>query len=201
MARSQPTPPVSATEKLYHTRVVLWRQPIVMRQLGLALGGGLVALGLVLILVGGPLDWAWLGQVARILGLVALIMLGLCVVGVLVFYGRGYEYAYRLDDEGIEARPIGRTAHTNRIVNTLLMLSGRPGPAGAGMLAASRQVERVDWRQIDEARLQPKGHTISLYRRGKRQMAVFASPDNKDALLADIEAHLTKQKAGRERPA
>jgi hypothetical protein len=195
------TSPSSAdVSRTYRVTGGVWRQSLVLRQLGLALGSGVLLVALLLIALGDPLTWAYVGKVLGIAGLVAATLLVLAVIAIGVLYGGRYEMIYRLDDEGIEGRPAGGTARRNRAVNLLLLLSGRPTAMGAGLMAASRQVERVAWRQVERCEQDARGHALSLYAGRKRLMVVFTDAATAQALAADISACMARAQAGRQRP-
>jgi hypothetical protein len=127
------------------------------------------------------LDSAW-----RYL-LIALLILGglsfLAALVMLVIYGNKYEYQFTVDEVGVKAETVGGTRRKNVIINWLLLLSGRPGPAGAGLLAASRQRELVKWKDVDWLDFNPEKKEIVL-RRGKRAvMLVQCTAENFDRVL------------------
>jgi hypothetical protein len=160
----------------WQAKLDLRRNEVVLKQLALALSLPVILTFLFILFLEWPLDRQVLQQVI----LIALTVTGLLIVLLLIvvelFYRGEYEYQYRLDRKGIRAKTTGRTAKTNAIVNTLLILSGRPGQAGAGILAQSRQVEYVAWKKVDGFRAHPEQKTITLYR-GKHPLMVVACAD------------------------
>jgi hypothetical protein len=119
--------------------------------------------------------------------LITLLILGglsfLAALVMLVVYGNKYEYQFTMDEVGVKAETVGGTRWKNGIINWLLLLSGRPGPAGAGLLAASRQRELVKWKDVDRLDFNAKKKEIVL-RRGKRAlMLVQCTTENFDRVL------------------
>ena len=119
--------------------------------------------------------------------LIALLILGglsfRAALVMLVVYGNQYDYQFSVDEIGVKAETVGGTRRKNAIINWLLLLSGRPGPAGAGMLAASRQSELVKWKEVDRLDFNAEKKEIVL-RRGKRAlMLVQCTAENFDQVL------------------
>ena len=164
------------------------RSPVVVRQLMIALGASLLfvwLLGATLIAIDGDLGTGALWTFTRTMLFVALGLGLMCVLIMLTLYRR-YRYRYTLDDDGIRSTVAGGTARTNRIVNLLLLLTGRPSAAGAGLLAASRQSEQVRWSDVTGARLDPSRHQIEI-RRGRRTvMLVQCTPEEWEAVTRRI---------------
>ncbi len=119
--------------------------------------------------------WITLLVLGGLLFLAALVML--------VIYGNKYDYQFTVDEVGVKAQTVGGTRRKNAIINWLLLLSGRPGPAGAGLLAESRQSELVKWKDVDRLDFNAEKKEIVL-RRGKRAlMLVQCTAENFDQVL------------------
>ena len=164
-------------------RLRLWRSPTVLGQLALALGLPLVLLFVVLVIADWPPSGAQLLEALRVFGLIGLILFGLAALVVLVVYGGGYQYDYVATPAGVTAQPSGRTRTINRVTNTLLMLSGRPGAMGTGMINAARQHEFVPWRKVTRLSLDPRDQLIGLVG-GHRVLLLVACPPGQFATLA-----------------
>ncbi len=147
------------------------KNKVVVTQLGLVLFIPLVVLAVILLLImrpSGAEEWAVVGQIVLLTG---GIFLGLLLIATLLVYGGRYEYEFRLNDEGIGGRPHGRTAKKNRIINFLLIFSGRPTAMGTGLLAQTRQEEYVAWNKVDTVIADERNRTITL-QKGKRPLMV-----------------------------
>jgi len=179
-----PQPHVQGDPLLIDTRITLFGNRLILKQLGLAFGLPVLLLATLLIALDWPPDPEALRGIGTALLIVVGVLVGLLLIGVGLVYGGRYEYHYRLDTKGIEGQTSGRTKRTNRVVNTLLMLSGRPGPMGAGMLAAGRQREGVTWEDVDQVVPHAKDHWIDLRENGHRQMAVFCPKERFDEMLS-----------------
>jgi len=111
--------------------------------------------------------------------LIALgLFLGLLLLGILsmlVFFGNRYQLEFTLTESGVRSRVTGKTRRLNAWINTLLALSGKPGFAGAGLMAASRQNEFVPWDKFDHFTTRPEKQEIAL-RKGARTLMLLHSP-------------------------
>ncbi len=154
-------------------RLPIWRNKVVVRQLAAVFVIPLLFLALVLAIVLWPPVGEQFLTLLKIVGITGGVYLVLMLLGTALIGLGGYEMVYRLDERGIGGRPHGRTAKRNRIINTLLMLSGRPSAMGSGMLAQSRQAEYVAWRDVDRAEGDSKQRTVALYK-GRRAVMVVA---------------------------
>lgn len=126
--------------------------------------------------------------------LIALLTLGgfafLAVLAMLVFYGNKYEYKFTLNEIGVLSETVDATRKKNNIINLLLVLSGRPGPAGAGLIAHSRQSELVKWEKVDSLTTNPANLEIVL-RRGRRAvMVIRCTQENYPTVLQMAEEAL-----------
>ncbi|MDP2989699.1 MAG: zinc-ribbon domain-containing protein [Kiritimatiellota bacterium] len=160
----------------WEAKLHLIRNAVVLKQLAFAFGIPVILIFILFLVLAWPIDLQALQQAFTIVLIVAGILLTLGLIAVGLVYGGGYKYQYWLDEQGIKARPFGRTAKINTIANFLLIFSGRPGRAGIGILAQSRQVEYVAWKNVDGVTAQPDQKTITL-RKGKRTLMVVACDD------------------------
>lgn len=135
-----------------------------------------------------------LGSALRYL-LITLLILGglsfLAVIVMLVFYGNRYEYKFTMNETGVTSETVGGTRKKNAIVNLLLVLSGKPGPAGAGLIGASRQSETVKWEKVDSIHTDPEKLEIVLRRKGRAIMLIRCTPENYQAVLQMAEDALS----------
>ncbi|NLG27060.1 MAG: hypothetical protein GX557_04065 [Chloroflexi bacterium] len=165
-------------------RFSLWRNKVVMRQLGLVFIVPLLVLALVATAAQWPPTGENLGVVSRVVGITAAVFGLLLLLAVALTDLGGYAMAYRMDARGISGRPHGRTAKRNAAINTLLVLSGRPSAMGAGMLAQSRQQEYAAWKDVDRAEGDPSQRTVTLYKGRRALMVVACDEAHYDTVLA-----------------
>jgi hypothetical protein len=156
--------------------VPIFRHPVIVRQLGVAIGIPFGLVALVIGLASGGSGFALYG-----LALIAALLVFTWLF-VMIVYGGKYEVEFVLDDKGALCRTQAKQAKTNRIVNTLTvvlgLLSGRPAAAGAGMLAQSRQNVFLRWNRVTKVKCKPQSRTILLRAGWTEQIALFCTQEN-----------------------
>jgi hypothetical protein len=189
------TTPLQESEPIFEwtARLKMWRSSLVMGQLALVLGIPILLLGLLLIVLDWPPDIELISSVLQVMGIVAGIFLVLVTLALGLVYRGGYDYHYSINADGIRATTTGRTAKTNRIVNTLLMLSGRPSAAGAGILAAARQDEYLAWSDVSAFSVDARQHTITLKSGPLPAMLVVCEAGQFSAVLEFVRAATGKE--------
>ena len=169
---------------------------VLLRQLALVLGLGALVVFLLLTglrAVDGDLTLARVGNYALItLGIFAGLLL-LSAVVILLFYGNRYQQRYTLTKAGVQAVTTEGTRKRNRIVNLLLVLSGRPSAMGAGLLAHSRQSETVRWARVDNITTNQSKHSIVLRKGQRAVMLIQCTPENYETVLARINQAVSNQ--------
>lgn len=157
-------------------RVPILRNPVIVRQLGLAIGVPFGILAIVLALVSGRSVYFLYA-----LGMIGALLL-LTWVLLLVAYGGRYDVEFELDDKGVVCRTQARQQSKNRVINGLTVvlgsLAGKPSLAGAGMLAQARQEESLRWSRVQTVRYHPRGKTILLRGGLLEQLALFCTDEN-----------------------
>lgn len=138
-------------------------------------------------------EWDVLPRVALFIGALTagLWLFGLLIMA-LLFRGR-YHVRYTLSDKGItqeNAEPVAKKA--NRAAIILGVLAGKPGLAGAGLLAQSRESESVNWKGAFAAVAKPGRQMIVLRNRWRAVMFVQCTPENFDAVLERVNRSMAK---------
>jgi hypothetical protein len=157
-------------------KVPIFRNPIILRQLALAVG---IPFGLIfVIMLASGASIADLRYPAILIGLLFfLTWLFLRIV-----WGGKYDAEFVVDNKGVRCRTAARQARQNRIINGLTvvlgLLSGKPAAAGAGILAQSRQDVLVKWGSIKKTREYRHCNTIMVYGGFAQNIAVFCTPEN-----------------------
>jgi hypothetical protein len=122
---------------------------------------------------------------ASLILIVLALFLGLFLLGILsvvLFFGNRYHLEFTLTESGVRSRVTGKTRWVNAWINTLLAFSGKPGFAGAGLMAASRQNEFIPWDKMDHFIARPKKGEIAL-QKGKRTLALLHCPPERYAAI------------------
>ncbi len=160
----------------WHVSVPIFRNTLILQQLGFAIGIPFGLVAIVVVLVSGQSVYALYG-----LFLIVLLLFLSWLFVMLVYRGR-YDVEYVLDRAGVRCRTQMRQAKTNRLVNRLTVVlglfSGNPSIAGAGLLAQSRQDVHLRWSQIIRAKCRPKRSYILLRGGFAETMALFCTAEN-----------------------
>lgn len=171
---------VSASSDAYgwEIRVPMLRNPVIVKQLGLAIGVPFALLAILLALISGQAAYALYG-----FGLMVAMWL-LAALVVMAVYGGRYDVAFVLDGKGVVCRTQARQRSKNRVINGLTVvlgaLAGKPALAGAGMLAQARQEESLRWSRVQKVRYHPRSGTILLRGGWLEQLALFCTTENYD---------------------
>ena len=148
---------------------------------------------------------AWIGyiflaigegrQIPMLAGIFAIICAGLFVLSLLimlVFFGNRMPMRFAVDNKGVGSTVISRRARTaSRIAAIAGALTGRPGLAGAGILAASSENTFVPWTRVTDAVFDRTSNTIVL--RGARGTLAWlvCTPETFETVRSRIEAQLS----------
>lgn len=156
--------------------VPIFKNTVILKQLGLAIGIPFGLVALVIVLVSGRSR-----DTLYALGFIAALLI-LAWLFVMAAYRGKYEAEFVLDGKGVLCRTGAKQAKKNRIINTLALifglLSGRPAVAGAGILAQSRQEIFLRWNRITKVKYKPKSRTILLRGGLTEHIALFCTGDN-----------------------
>lgn len=156
--------------------VPIFRNPVILKQLGLAIGIPFGLLTIILPLVSGKSVYTLYG-----LCLIAALFFFTWLFIMIVYRGR-YEAEFVLDDKGALCRTQAGQAQKSRIVNALTvvlgLLSGKPAVAGAGILAQSKQQVFIRWNRLTRVKYRPRSHTILLRGGWTENIALFCTREN-----------------------
>ena len=164
-------------------RVPIFRNSIIMKQLGIAIGVPFSLLIFFLIFA----------KAFYALVVIAVLFL-LTYLFILAVWGGKYDVGFELNKVGIHNFTLKNQAKKNFIINAatvvLGLFSGKPGASGAGMLAQSRQSVLVKWGSIKKVKFIPKNHTVMIRAGFTESIAVFCTPDNYTEVASFIESKL-----------
>ena len=157
----------------------------------LCVATGIVTGGLIGLLLAVQGEW---GAVLSVLIAIGALSLGLFVFGIVimaVFFGGHMHFKFTLDADGIRCDMVDRRARTaNRLALVAGVLAGRPGTAGAGALAMSRESESVAFAGGFRATFNQDSRQIDLRNGWRRLMVVYATPENYAVVAARIDASM-----------
>jgi len=181
--------------------VVLWRNLVVIRQVLAAVGAGVGAVWLLMVVIAGADGELGIDRFWSFTRIFLMVFAGLVVLAFLVmalFYRR-YQYRFELDEQGASASTVAGTRKKNAVVNALLVLTGRPSAMGAGMLAGSRQDQRVLWEELDGFRVHRRRPEIALKRGRRTTMLIRCTNENFEMVRRFIRDRVRRKEPGQRR--
>lgn len=156
--------------------VPIFKNTVILKQLGLAIGIPFGLVALVIVLASGISR-----DTLYALGLMAALLVLTWLFITAVYRGK-YEAEFVLDGKGVLCRMRAKQARKSRVINTLTVILGlltdKPAAAGAGMLAESRQETFLRWNRITRVKYKSKSHTILLRGGWTEQIALFCTHDS-----------------------
>lgn len=167
-------------------RVPIFRNRIIIRQLGIAIGipFGLLIIFLIVI------------KAFYALVIIALLLL-FTYLFILLVWGGKYDVGFKLNNSGIHNYTLKKQAKKNFITNTstviLGLFTGSATVAGAGILAQSRQHIVIKWGDIRKVKFHPKSHTILIKGNFADNMALFCTPENYNEVVHHIQVRLKEK--------
>lgn len=168
--------------------VPIFRNTVILKQLGLAIGLPFGLLMLILLILGRGQQDTWYA-----LGLIALLLVSTVLLVLLLYHGR-YEVQFTLDQKGALGCTTPRWAKRSRAVNTATVvlgaLSGKPAVMGAGVLAQQGQQVFLQWSHIETVTLHPKSSTILLRSGWMQPLALFCTASNYPAVQQFVKTHI-----------
>ena len=174
--------------------VPIFRNTVILKQLGLAIG---IPFGLVALVIGlssGKSVYTLYG-----LALIAALLFFTWLLIMAVYRGK-YEAEFELGDKGVLCRTQAKQAKKNRIVNGLTvflgLFSGKPSAVGAGMMAQSRQEVFLKWNRVTKVKYKPKSLTILLRGGWTEQIALFCTQKNYSRIEYEVMLRTTHLKTG-----
>ena len=181
---------MSITKISWEIEVPIFRHPLILRQLAIAIGLPFGLVMTVLVVTAGTYN--------RVYALYALGLIGaamvLTVIMVLALYGGKYAVGFLIDDMGVRCFIQKIHARRNRYLNNLTimlgLLSEQPTVAGAGMLAASRQSVLIRWNKIRTVRFNSKTNTIEVRGGYLEKIAVFCTPADFERIQEVVQSRV-----------
>lgn len=175
--------------KEWSISVPIFRNSVILKQLGIAIGIPFGAVIIFLIVATKEIKYLMYS-----LGLIALLFL-LTYIYIMVIYKGAYEMEFVLDEKGILARTQAEQLKKNTRMNALTMLlgtlTGKPAAVGAGMLAQSRQQVYMKWGNVTSVKYKPNSNTILLKTGWTENIAIFCTDELYNEIRGMVE-HYTK---------
>lgn len=130
-------------------------------------------------------------------GIAGMTALGIFVVALLavfvmaVFFGNRYRVAFSLGPKGIGYESRSRRGKwASRAAVVAGALGGRPGTAGAGLLAMSRERVGIRWNEIRRVNEHAEARVFSLRNSWRVVLRLHCTPENYEQVRQYLAAHL-----------
>lgn len=172
--------PAATPVLVWEIGIPLATNPRMLKTMALvAVLAALIPSALMSVILGAQGEW---DGILPLLGIFMLVGLGVWISFVLIMlvvFGNRLQTRYTLDAHGIRQETIDRTSRiTNRLAVLAGTLGGRPGTAGAGLIAVSREAEGLDWRGGFTLETQPRAHRLIFRNAWRPLLEVYCTPEN-----------------------
>lgn len=169
--------------------------------LGILVGIGVFMLILLIPdLVHGYSDAGDVIDTLQFIGILALIMMGLTIVGYLVYaltMGGKYCVMFTMDERGVEHKQLPKQVKKAQAIGALNVLAGlatgKPGQVGLGMLTASRDSSSSDFSVVRSIRGSRMLRVIKVNEPLMKNQ-VYVDPEDYDFVFNYIVAHCPNAK-------
>lgn len=128
-----------------------------------------------------------------------LVGSGLAVIGLaiailiiaLLFFGNKIPYRFTATDKVASMEMMSRKAKVaNRLSSFLGILTGKPGVAGAGAIAASREYTELPWKWALRAKYYPGAKTITLLNGWRAVIRFYCTEENYQEVADFVKLHV-----------
>lgn len=171
----------------WEIRVPIFKNALIVRQLGIAIGIPFGLVALVICLTSGESIY-----MLYALGFIAALLV-LAWLFIMAAYRGKYEVEFVLDRKGALCRTQTGQARKNRFINALTvalgLLFGKPSAAGAGFLAQARQDVFLGWKRVTKVKYMPQSRAILLRGGWTEHIALFCAEDNYAQVEAEVMHH------------
>ena len=168
--------------------VPIFKNRFILKGIGLAVGIPLVGI-LILIVVLSKGDI--FGTDAKyFFGLIVMFSILITLLVFALYCGK-YVPGFIVDEDGIVNYSQQKQAKTNKLFNMVLIVfglfRGSYVPIGAGYAALSRQVMKIEWKDMKKVRYFPKQYAIIVQGGFTEKLAVFCTKNNYESVVRIIK--------------
>ena len=178
----------------WQIKVPIFKDPLILKQLGIAIGIPFGILALVIGLASGRSIYTLYA-----LGLVGALLFFTWLFIMVVYRGK-YEAEFLLDARGALCRTQAKQSKKNRFLNALTVVlgvfSGKLSVAGAGVLAQSKQAVFLRWNSVKKVSFKPQSSTILLRGSWTENIALFCTLENYNAVEELVRMKTKHAKGG-----
>jgi hypothetical protein len=176
----------------WEVSIPLLTNPLILRQMALVVfGAGLFMALLMSLILAARGEFEAIPPMLLISALTTAglgLLMGLVTV---VFFGGRVRVRFTVDEDGALWETIDRRAKAgSRLAMVAGLLAGSPQTAGAGALAAAREVTFVRWRDLAAVRTNERHRMITLRDSWHPLMMLVCLPENYDRVAAYVRRRL-----------
>lgn len=168
-------------------RIPIFRNPIILKQLGIAIG---IPFGLLILFL-------IIAKAFFALTVIAVLFL-FTYLFILTVWGGKYDVGFELNKVRIRNFTLKNQANKNLIINTMTVVlglfSGKPAVAGAGLLAQSRQHLTIKWSSIRKVKFHAANKTVMVKGGFAENIAMFCTSENYAAVVTFVRFKLQGRK-------
>jgi uncharacterized membrane protein len=157
--RTDATKAESATAIAWNRRISLATNVFVMRDMTLVIGISCLVLLVFLLAISGGKD---LGDIILVWAACSAFIFVLMVIACLVVMWNRMDLEFEVNAKGAGMTVGSRERKLNKLVTIIGFLSGKPGVAGAGMLAGANESVFARWQDIKKVTIYRKRKVISM---------------------------------------
>jgi hypothetical protein len=137
--------------------------------------------------------------IVPMLEMVGIIIAGFAVLSFLiclVVFRNRMRMRFRLDAKSAEVEMTDtRAIKANKLAIVLGALSGKPGVAGAGLIAQSNRQQKAVWSAIARVHYHPAWRAITLSNGWRTVVTLYCTPENYDSVAAAVRTALDARPA------
>jgi len=126
------------------------------------------------------------------LGVIAVLY----VLVALLFFGNRMHMHFQVDAGGAFAElDDKRASAANKVAILAGVIAGKPGVAGAGLLAASNKEQRIAWNAVAKVRYHKRWNAIALANSWRTMVTLYCTAENYDAVATAVAQALLARPA------
>ena len=130
----------------------------------------------------------------ELVGICVGVVMALCLLVALAVFRNRMHMRFRVDDTSAEVElHDSRAKIASKLVLAGGLLMGKPGLAGAGLIATANTQQRAVWSAIERARYHPACRAITLSNGWRTVITLFCTPENYSAVAATVHNALAAQ--------
>jgi len=128
-----------------------------------------------------------LGGIFPVMGWVLAGLFGLMILISLIFFGNRYPTRFTLTERGVAWTGLSRTGRrASRLAVLLGALGGKPGVAGAGLLAASSNEGSLPWKSVRRVKISPSPRVITIMNSWRVVIRLYCTPENFEEVAGHV---------------